>query len=140
MIDALIQQYLVPVVLWFVGLLTPSEWRSFVLLIGVTIAATHTVKVAWRLSPLRGGSHSQVYLASAVIGFAAAPFMWPSGLSWWVPAIMAGPVAALVFKVAFAILKRFVPDFAASLNMDRRKQDLGPPPDGVPRRKEDQAP
>lgn len=141
MIETLIQQYLAPVVLWFIGLFTLAEWRAFVLLIAVTISATHTVKLVWRLSPVRGGSHGQVNLASAIIGFSAAPFVWPSGFSWWIPAVLAGPVSVLVFKISFWTLKKFMPGFAATLNMDRRKEDMGPPPDGIgPRRKEDKDP
>ena len=64
--------------------------------------------------------------------------MWPPGFSWWIPAVLAGPAAVLTFKLAFWLLKKFIPDFAATLNMDRRKQDMGPPPNGVgPRREED---
>jgi hypothetical protein len=135
MIDPLIQQYIIPVLMWIAGLFTSAEWRSFLLIVGITIAATHTIKIAWRHSPLRGGSPGHLYLISAVIGFMASGILWPT-MNWWIPGIIAGPASALIFKIAFSLLKRFVPGFAAKLNMERRKQVLGPPPGGV-RRKED---
>ncbi len=140
MIETIIQQYLSPVALWFVGLFSPAEWKAFILLICVTIAGTHTIKVAWRRSHLRGGSHADVYIISALLGAVSAYFLWPVGFSWWVPAILAGPASAMAFKLAFFLIKKLSPGLAATLNLDRRKQDLGPPPDGVPRRKEDAEP
>jgi len=136
MIETLLQQYIVPLVVWFVSLFTAAEWRAFVLLIGVTLAATHTIKIAWRLSPYRGSTHGQVYLASAFVGFMSAPFIWPPGFSWWIPAVMAGPAAALTFKVAFYFLKKFAPDAANIVNVERRLREQGPP-GGFPRRKSD---
>lgn len=136
MIETLIQQ-LSPVVLWFVGLFTPAEWRSFILLICVTIAGTHTIKVVWRRSRLRGGSHTDVYIISALLGAVSAYFLWPSGFSWWVPAILAGPASALAFKAVFFLVKKLSPGLAATLNLDRRKRDAGPP-GGFPRRATDE--
>lgn len=137
MIETLIQQYLSPVALWFVGLFTPAEWKAFILLICVTIAGTHTIKVVWRRSHLRGGSHTDVYIISALLGAVSAYFLWPQGFSWWVPAILAGPASALAFKAAFFLIKKLSPDLAATLNLDRRKRDAGPP-GGFPRRATDE--
>lgn len=135
MVETLIQ-YLSPVVLWFVGLFTPAEWKAFILLICVTIAGTHTIKTVWRRGPMRGGSHAHVYVISVVLGAISAFFLWPEGFSWWVPAVLAGPTSALVFKVAFFLIKKFSPGLAATLNLDRRKRDIGPP-GGFPRRPSD---
>lgn len=136
MIETLIQQYLSPVALWVVGLFAPAEWKAFILLICVTIAGTHTIKVVWRRSPLRGGSHTDVYIISALLGAVSAYFLWPVGFSWWVPAILAGPASALVFKAVFFLIKKLSPGLAATLNLDRRKRDAGPP-GGFPRRTTD---
>jgi len=136
MIEAL-QQYLAPAAQWLVGLFSPAEWKAFILLIAVTIAGTHTIKLAWRRSSLRGGSHLDVYIVSALLGAVSAYFLWPPGFSWWIPAILAGPSAALVFKVAFFAVKKFAPGLAASINADRRRRDIGPP-GGFPRREGDQ--
>lgn len=136
MIETLIQQYLSPVVMWLVGLFAPVEWRAFILLICVTVAGTHTIKVVWRRSHLRGGSHADVYLVSALLGAVSAYFLWPAGFSWWVPAILAGPASALVFKAVFFLIKKFSPGLAATLNLERRKRDIGPP-GGFPRRPSD---
>lgn len=125
--ESMIQQYLSPVVLWFVGLFSPAEWKAFILLICVTIAGTHTIKVVWRRSHLRGGSHTDVYLISALLGAVSAYFLWPAGFSWWVPAILAGPASALAFKAAFFLIKKLSPGLATTLNLDRRKRDAGPP-------------
>lgn len=138
MIETILQQYIAPMVSWFFALFTPQEWRAFVLLIGVTLAATHTIKIAWRLSPLRGSSHGHLYLVSALVGFLSAPFIWPPELSWWVPAVMAGPVAAIVFKVAFYFLKKLSPGLANVVNIERRQRDIGPPAYGTQTRKTDE--
>lgn len=129
MIETPVQQYLATVVEWLAGLFTPAEWKAFVLLIGVTISSTHTAKIVWRLAPVPGPRDSQVYLVSAVIGFTAAAFIWPAGFSWWVPGVLAGPSAALIFKAGFFVLKKFAPELAAALNADRRREDSEPPCD-----------
>ena len=124
---------------WFIGLFSQNEWRAFIWLILATMAATHTIKVSWRLSPFKGGGHGQIYLISAVAALWLAYFIWPSngiGL-WWIAGLMASPAANLAFKLGFGILKRYMPDLAATVNLDRRKV-WGLPPEGRgPRRKED---
>lgn len=127
MIETLIQQYLAPVAGWFVGLFTPAEWKAFMLLIGVTLAGTHTLKLFWRRGKLRGPSHRQVYLLSAAIGFFAAWPIWPAGFAWWIPGVLAGPVSALLFKAGYYLLRRFAPGLANALNANRRHLAAGPP-------------
>jgi hypothetical protein len=127
MLETLIQQYLAPVVSWLTGLFTAAEWKAFVLLIGVTLSGTHTIKIIWRLGPMRGPTHRHVYLASAGFGFVAAAFLWPAGYSWWIPGVLAGPVAAVAFKLGFYFIKRFAPGLAATLNADRRRRQHSPP-------------
>lgn len=135
MIETLLQQYLAPVAAWFAGLFTPAEWKAFILLIGVTISATHTAKIVWRLAPVPGPAHAHVYLLSAALGFAAAPFIWPPGFNWWIPGVLAGPCAALAFKAGFFVLKKFAPGLAAALNADRRRDRMAAAPGGIERRK-----
>ncbi len=123
------------------NLFTPAEWRTVIWLLLCTLALTHTLKVLWRLSPLKGGGDGAVQIIAIVSGFIAAFLLWPAASGpWYVAGVIAGPSSSLAFKVAFAALSKFAPGIAAALNFDRRKQDLGPPPDGVPRRKEDEQP
>jgi len=137
MIEALIQQYLS----WFVGLFTPAEWKAFVLLLAVTIAATQIVKVGWRILPIPADRltyrHSVLYLVTCLVAIVIAVAIWPPGFNWWVPGIIAGPTSAVVFKTGFAVLRKFAPEVAASFNADRRRDDRGPP-GGFPRRRGDQ--
>lgn len=139
-IGQLIQQYLIPVVQWFVALFTPAEWKAFVLLIAGTMAATQIVKVGWRLLPIPADRltyrHSLLYLITCAVAFAGAALVWPPGFSWWIPGVIAGPASALTFKIGFSLLKKFAPDAAAGFNADRRRADFGPP-GGLPRRKTD---
>lgn len=120
-----------------IGLFTPQEWKALIWLMVITLAATHTIKVAWRLSPIRGASNGAVYLVAAVIGFAAAYFVWPShSVPWYMAGVTAGPASNIVFRIAFALLNKFLPGVASSINFDRRKQDVGAP-GGIGGRKED---
>lgn len=140
MIESLIQQ-IVPIAQWFAGLFTPAEWKSFVLLIGVTLVVTQVIKVAWRILPFlpmdRVTYRREVmYLITVGVGFGFAWPIWPAGLAWWIPGILSGTVAAVIFKAVFFLLKKFAPDFAMSFNADRRRADLGPP-GGFARRKAD---
>ncbi len=138
--DAMINQYLVPVVQWFAGLFTPGEWKAFVLLLAVTMAVTQIVKVGWRVLPIPADRltyrHSLLYLITCAVSFIGAPFIWPTGFSWWIPGVIGGPASALVFKIGFSLLRKFAPDMAASINADRRRVDRGPP-GGIARRKTD---
>lgn len=129
MIDPYIQQ--------LINLLSPAEWKALLMLLAFTIAATHTVKVAWRLSPVRGGGNKQVYLLAAVISFVASYFIWPRGsVPWWAMGTVGGPASNLTFLVGFALLGKFCPVCATALNFDRRIVNNGPPPDvGQDRRK-----
>lgn len=117
-----------------ISLFTPQEWRAMLWLLVATLAATHTLKIAWRLSPWSGGGHWHVALVSAIVGFVLAYFLWPSG-QWWVAGIIAGPASNVAFKLAFAVLKRYLPEFAAGLNADRRTTDMPIPPTGTPERR-----
>lgn len=124
---------------FFLGLFPAMEWRAFIWLILATLAFTHTAKIAWRYSPLKGGGHGQIALISAVAGFCLAYFIWPSTGSgpFWVAGLVAGPASNIAFKVGFALLRRFMPDLAATVNLDRRKLWGLPPKDRKPWRKED---
>ena len=123
------------------NLFTPAEWRAVIWLLLCTLAMTHTLKVLWRLSPIKGGGDGGVQLIAIASGFLAAFLLWPAASGpWYVAGVIAGPASSLAFKFAFSTLNRFAPGFASVLNFDRRKQDLGAPPDGVPRRKEDKEP
>lgn len=137
MIETLIQQYLSPLVLWFAGLFTPAEWKAFVLLIAVTIAVTQITKVFWRVLPIPADrltyKHSILYLITCATSLLVAACLWPPGFSWWIPGIVGGPAAAIVFKLGFSLVRRFSPEVAASFNADRRRLSMGPP-SGIERR------
>lgn len=139
---SVIQQYLAPLVQWFAALFTPAEWKAFVLLIAVTMAVTQIVKVGWRVLPIPADRltyrHSILYLLTCATAFIAAALIWPPGFSWWIPGVIGGPASALTFKVGFALLRKFAPEVAASINADRRRDDRGPP-GGIARRKTDSA-
>ena len=116
---------------WFLGLFSANEWRSFIWLILATLGATHTIKLAWRHLPLAGGGHGHVALLAAVSSMVLAYFIWPAGSgSWIVAGIVGGPAANLTFKLGFGLLKRYMPDLAATVNLDRRKV-WGLPPKGM---------
>ena len=122
-----------------IGLFSPAEWKALIWLMVITLAATHTIKVAWRLSPIRGASNGAVYLIAAVVGFVSAYFIWPSqSVPWFIAGVTAGPASNVAFKIAFALLEKFLPGVSSAVNFDRRKADSGAPPDGIPRRKEDE--
>lgn len=129
---SVIQQYLAPLVQWFAALFTPAEWKLFVvngwrflLLLGLTLAATHTIKVLWRKSHWRGGGHGHTNVVALVVSYPLAFLVWKEGSSFAIPAILGGPSAILTFKVAFAWLKRKHPELAAEINFDRRGTDRG---------------
>ena len=125
-----------PIVIWFLGLFTIDEWRAFIWLIIATLAATHTVKVIWRRLPIAGGGHGHVALLAAVSSMVLAYFIWPkeSGM-WWIAGIVCGPASNLTFKLGFGLLKRYMPDLAATVNLDRRKDTMPIPPTGSPERR-----
>ena len=104
------------------GLFTPAECKAMVWLIIITLACTHTIKVLWRFCPVRGGSHGQVYLVSAVVALVASYFVWPpiEG-QWWTAGIVAGPASNIMFKLALAALKKIWPEGAAAINFERRR-------------------
>lgn len=121
---------------WFLGLFTQAEYRAFIWLILATMGATHAIKVIWRYSPLKGGGHGQIALISAVAGFCLAYFIWPpigSG-PFWIAGLVAGRASNIAFKMGFALLKRYMPDLAATVNLDRREV-WGLPPQGTPERR-----
>ncbi len=122
---------------WFLSLFSAMEMRAFIWLILATLAFTHTAKIAWRYSPLKGGGHAQIALISAVAGMCLAYFIWPpigSG-PFWVVGLVAGPASNIAFKLGFGILKRYMPDLAATVNLDRRKDMMPIPPVGSPERR-----
>ena len=141
MIENIIQQYLVPMAQWFVGLFTTAEWKALILLLFVTMAMTQIVKVGWRILPIPADrltyQNSIIYLITCVISFICAFFIWPPGLSWWIPGVIGGPASALAFKVGFSILRKCAPDIAAGFNADRRSTDANPTNEFT-RRKTDQ--
>ena len=128
-----------PLIQWVLNLLTTAEWRATLWLLMVTLAATHTIKVIWRnVLPISGGGGGQVVLVAAGCSMAAAYFIWPAGsVHWAVAGIVGGPASNIAFKLGFALLKRFTPDLAATVNLDRRKVGGLPPKDRQPWRKED---
>ena len=127
-----------PIIIWFLDLFSISEWRAFIWLILATLGATHSIKLAWRHLPLAGGGHGHVALLAAVSSMVLAYFIWPAGSgSWIVAGIVGGPAANLTFKLGFGLLKRYMPDLAATVNLDRRKVWGLPPKDRKPWRKED---
>ena len=144
MIEDTIQQYILPITQWVVGLFTTQEWKSLILLLLVTMALTQIVKVGWRILPIPADRltymNSIMYLIACVFSFVCAPFIWPPGLSWWIPGIIGGPASAVAFKVGFSILKKCAPDIAAGFNADRRSNEASPEnkEDELSRRKTDQ--
>ena len=124
-----------------INLLTPKEWEALLWLMACTLAATQTVKVLWRLSPIRGGGHIGVNVIATFTGMASAFAVWPANETapWYVAGVIAGPASSLVFKIAFSLIKKFFPDTAAAINADRRRTEMGPPPETVERRKTDDA-
>ena len=123
-----------------INLFTPAEWKALVWLMICTIAATHTIKLLWRLLPIKGRPHWNVQLAAMVSGFALSYFIWPEqSVPWFVAGVMAGPASSLTFLLAFSFLKRYAPSVAAAINADRRKQFSDPAsnPDGYVRRSTD---
>src|SRR3990167_6509226 len=124
---------------WFLSLFTPAEWRAVLWLLLVTMAAVQTIKVTWRnFLPISGGSGDHLAIVAVAVSLVAAYFIWPAGsVHWAVAGIVGGPASNVAFKLGFAVLKRFVPDLAATVNMDRRKVWGLPPTDRKPWRKED---
>ena len=124
---------------WFLNLLSPAEWRAILWLLLVTMAAVHIIKVTWRnYLPLVGGSGEHMVAVAVGVSLVAAYFVWPAGsVHWAVAGIVGGPASNIAFKLGFALLKRFLPDLAATVNMDRRRVWGLPPKDRQPWRKED---
>ena len=123
---------------WLLSLLTTAEWRAILWLLMVTLAGTHTLKLTLRNWLSKGGGHGQVALMAAGVSMVAAYFVWPAGsVPWWIAGIVGGPASNIAFKAGFALLKRFTPDLAATVNLDRRKVCGLPPKDRKPWRKED---
>ena len=121
---------------WFLGLFTTAEWRAFIWLILATLAAVQTLKLVWRYSPITGGGHGHVAILAAVSSMVLAYFIWPAGSgSWIVAGIVGGPASNLTFKLGFGLLKRYMPDLAATVNLDRRKDMMPIPPVGSPERR-----
>lgn len=136
--EIILPQWLIDLVLWFGALFTPAEWKAMALAVIITLAATHVLKLAWRLAPwTRGGGSTLVNLFAVVIGFVVIFFVWPRGgaAAWWLIGWVAGPLASAVFKLFFAILKAYLPALALALNMDRRRNESGIPPTGVAERR-----
>lgn len=128
-----------PIIERLIGLFSPAEWRAIAWLLLATVAATHTLKIVWRWSPFRGGSHGHVQLIAVVAGFASAFFVWPAAgtVPWFMAGVIAGPASSVAFWMAFALLKKYLPTTAAAINADRRRNESGPPPGDVERRKTD---
>jgi|SRR3990167_1236056 len=123
---------------WFMALFTDAEWRAMAWLLLVTLAATHTLKIVWRRSPVPGGGGQQVALIAVILSVAFSYFLWPAnGVPWWIAGIVGGPASNIAFMAGFALIKKLAPDIAATLNGDRRKLWGLPPKDRKPRRKED---
>jgi MFS family permease len=137
----------VPQILQYLGaLFTGAEWKALLVLVGATLAGTHTLKVAWRLLPWQmGGGSALINLFAALVGFALAYPIWRAmahdDIPWYVAGVIAGPLAVLAFKLAFAALKWKAPELARAINGDRRKPGdrrhvAGVAPGGAPERRE----
>lgn len=121
---------------WFLNLFSTQEWRAFIWLILATLGATHSLKLAWRHLPLAGGGHGHVAILAAVSSMVLAYFIWPTGSgAWWIAGLICGPASNLTFKLGFGMLKRYMPDLAATVNLDRRKDMMPIPPVGSPERR-----
>jgi len=121
----------------FIGsLLSVAEWKAFVILCALTLAATQTLKTVWRMLHVPGESRDAVNVMACSIAIAASYFFWPTPGYWWVAGIIAGPASVLFFKISYGILKWKLPGLASALNFDRRKDDTTPP-EGVERREGD---
>lgn len=138
MIEALLQQYLVPGLQFIAALFTPAEWKAFFLLVCVTMAVTQIAKVGWRVLPIPADRLTYkapvLYLIACVASAVVAKPLWPEGFSWWVAGVIGGPASAVSFKLIFALFRKFAPDLAAGFNADRRRNNF-PPPGGIERRK-----
>ena len=138
--ENIIQRYFDPAAQWLFGLFTTQEWKALILILLVTISITQLVKVGWRLLPIPADRltymNSIMYLITSVISMSSAFFIWPPGLSWWIPGVILGPASALVFKIGFSLFRKYAPDIAAGFNADRRRNDVDPP-DGFLKRKTD---
>jgi hypothetical protein len=120
------------------NLFTTTEWRTVIWLLLCTLALTHTLKVLWRLSPVKGGGDGAVQLIAIAAGFLSAYMLWPEASGpWYVAGIIAGPASSVAFKFVFAALNKLSPAIASAVNFDRRKEDTSPPPNGVERREGD---
>src|SRR3990172_5689024 len=108
-----------------INLFTPDEWRSVIWLLLRTLALTHTLKVLWRLSPVRGGGDGGVQLIAIASGFIAAFLLWPEASGpWYVAGIIAGPASSLAFKATFAALSKFSPGIAAALHLWQKPEQV----------------
>lgn len=127
-----------PIIQWFLNLFPAMEWRAFIWIIIATLAATHTIKIVWRRwIPMAGGGHGHISIVSAIASIVLSFFLWPSGSGpWWIAGIICGPASNIAFKIGFALLKKFVPDVAMAINMDRRKDSMPIPPEGTPDRRQ----
>lgn len=106
---------------WFLALFTPAEWRAMFWLLGMTLAGTHTIKIAWRLLKGRFGGHGYIYLVSAAVAMLSAFIIWPGdSVPWYAAGIVAGPLANVAFKIGFGLLTRWAPDIARTFNAGPR--------------------
>ena len=123
---------------WFVSLMSPEEWKAVAWLLMVVLAGTHTLKILWRnCLPIKGGSGPQMALVASTLSMVTAYFIWPAGsVHWALAGIVGGPASNIAFKLGFAILKRFAPDMAATVNLDRRRTEGPLPPQGTPERRQ----
>jgi len=125
-----------PILQWFMNLFSLAEWRAMAWLLLATLTATHTLKIIWRRSPVPGGGGRQVALIAAILSVAFSYFLWPpDGIPWWIAGIVGGPTSNLAFMAGFALIKKYAPDIAATMNWDRRKT-YGLPPSGIPERRQ----
>lgn len=107
---------------WFAALFTNVEWRVLILLVATTLGLTQTIKVAWRLLPIPGGGNrTWINLIAAVIGLTLSLLLWPGEfLVRMSVGFIIGPLAVLLFKIGFGLLKKYLPSVAARVNVDRR--------------------
>lgn len=131
-----IPQWIIDIVLWFVALFTPAEWKAMVLLILVTLCGTQVVKIVWRALPFTVGGHKALVNLFAVgVGYLAAWKLWAGPSPWWLIGLIPGPLAITLFKSFFPMVQWLLPGLARILNADRRRDPYGLPPMGVGERR-----
>lgn len=104
------------VVTWLVDLLTPvvavlspAEWKAFAITLGVTFAATYTLKLIYKAvvnEPRQSKQHIRVI--AIVAGLLAAWRTWPpeaANMQWLDAGVLMGPLSILIHMLMAGIAK-----------------------------------